>query len=247
LNPKSAIKRLLPPSVLGLYTRYRNEQIQRSYESLSRAEAFEKIYASAVWGGEATDGTASSGSGSRGRYISEYSALLKHLLQAHKIASVADLGCGDFEVGKIIAGMVEDYTGVDIAQSMVDRNTRLHSSDRVHFVRADLASDPLPPAGAALVRQVLQHLSNSEIQAALANILKTYPLVFITEHVYTGPGGVPNRDMPHGPGTRVPLRSGVFIDQPPFNLRAEFVSDISCAPNEVLRTWATKFSSGPTK
>lgn len=138
----------------------------------------------------------------------------------------------------MIAGMVEQYTGVDVVRSVIDRNIRLHSSDCVNFVCADLTCDPLPPAGAALVRQVLQHLSNSEITAALANILRTYPLAFVTEHIYIGPGCVPNRDIPHGPGTRVPKRSGVFIDRAPFNLRAVIVGDIDYAPQELLRTWA---------
>ncbi len=175
--------------------------------------------------------------GSTGRYASEYLALLGGLLPALRVASIADLGCGNFKVGVAVAGMVAQYVGVDIAHSVIDHNIRAHASDHVRFVRADLTCDPLPIADAALVRQVLQHLSNSEIQAALANILSTYPLVFITEHVYAGPECVPNIDILHGPGTRVPMRSGVFVDQPPFNLRAKLMSDIYYAPGEVLRTW----------
>jgi SAM-dependent methyltransferase len=155
---------------------------------------------------------------------------------------VADLGCGNFNTGKAIAPLVARYTGVDIAQPVIDANTRAYSGERIRFVRADLTRDPLPRADAAIVRQVLQHLTNSEIGAALDNILHAYPLVFITEHLYTGRGSRPNLDIPHGPGTRVPMKSGVWIDQPPFSARATLAGDIEYAPNEVLRTWAVTAS-----
>jgi len=136
-----------------------------------------------------------------------------------------------------IARMGYSLVGVDIAQPIMEWNLRVHSKERARFVRADLTSDRLPSADAAIVRQVLQHLTNSEVEAALANVLRTYPLVFVTEHIYVGPGYVPNIDMPHGPGTRVPMLSGVFIDRPPFNVPAKTVGDIEVTPTEVLRTW----------
>jgi hypothetical protein len=144
----------------------------------------------------------------------------------------------------MIAPLVERYIGVDIAQSVIDANKRAHESERISFVRADLTRDPLPRADAGVVRQVLQHLTNSEIRAALKNVLWTYPLAFITEHIYVGRGVKPNLDIPHGPGTRVPMKSGVFIDRPPFSLKAKMVGDIVYAPNEVLRTWVVEGAAG---
>src|SRR5207249_9634619 len=96
----------------------------------------------------------------------------------------------------------------------------------------------------AIVRQVLQHLTNFEVRLALENILRTYPIVFITEHLYVGRGAKPNLDMPHGPGTRVPMKSGVWIDRPPFSVKAMSVGDIEYAPCEVLRTWAVEGIAG---
>jgi SAM-dependent methyltransferase len=244
LSIRSGIKRVLPTRVCSAYARFRTRHIQRQYQSLSRSEVFERVYAIRAWNGGSAGSGSSSGSGSTGRCAGEYCALVGDLLRAHGIASVADLGCGDFKVGRVVAGMVASYTGIDIAQPVIDWNARLYSSERVRFVCADVVSDALPPAGAALVRQVLQHLSNIEIQAALENILRTYRLVFITEHVYLGAGCSPNRDIPHGPGTRVPLRSGVFVDRPPFNLSAEVAGDIGFAPREILRTWVVQGIEG---
>jgi len=227
----------MPAPVNDLYSAFRARQIQGRYKSLSCADAFDRIYATGFWGGGASASTPHSGFGSRGRWASEYCTLLEGLLRSFRTATVADLGCGDFSVGEVIAGMVADYVGVDIAESVIAHNVRAYASDRVRFVRADLTHDPLPPADVALVRQVLQHLSNAEIQAALRNIVSTYPIVYVSDEVYTGPKCVPNLDMPHGPSTRVHFRSGVFIDRPPFNLPAKFVSDIYWGLTVVLRTW----------
>jgi SAM-dependent methyltransferase len=238
---KSAIKRMMPRPVKNLITRWRTNQIQEQYAPLSLADTFDRIYNSNAWG--SNDGaTPNSGVGSTGRYVEEYCVLLQKLLKTYDVGSVADLGCGNFNTGKVIAPLVAHYTGVDIAQPVIDANTRDYAGERIHFVRADLTRDPLPRADAAIVRQVLQHLTNSEIRAALDNVLRAYPLAFITEHLYTGRGSRPNLDIPHGPGTRVPMKSGVWIDLPPFSARAALAGDIEYASNEVLRTWAVTAS-----
>jgi SAM-dependent methyltransferase len=156
------------------------------------------------------------------------------------VDSVADLGCGDFNTGRIISGFVARYIGVDIAPAVIDANTRAHATGRISFLQADLTRDLLPPAGAAILRQVLQHLTNKEICAVLNNVLRTYPLTFITEHVYIGRNAIPNLDIPHGPGTRVPMNSGVLVNRPPFSVKAVPLGDIQYARDEVLRTWAVE-------
>ena len=236
----------MPRAVNYRIVRWRTNREQRRYASLSLAEAFDQIYDLDAWADGGERAALNSGPGSTGRYKEEYCVLLRNLLQAHDVKSVADLGCGNFNTGTAIATMVGHYTGVDIAQTVIDANLRAYSSDHVHFERGDLTQTPLPFADAAIVRQVLQHLTNAEVGAALDNVRRTYPLAFITEHVYVGRSTSPNLDMPHGPGTRVPMRSGIFIDQPPFNATAMAVGDIPYAPSEVLRTWIVT-GKGPTE
>ena len=240
---KSALKHMLPARVQDLCVRSRVRKIQSQYQSLGLADVFTKIYESGAWGVGAADGMPHSGSGSRGRYVEQWCSLLETQLRVYKVTTIADLGCGDLTVGAIIARMGHALTGVDVVQSVIDWNRRTHTSECVRFVRADLTSDPLPHASAAIVRQVLQHLTNSEVDAALANILRTYPLAFITEHVYTGPNCVANVDMHHGPGTRVSMFSGVFIDHHPFNVPAKCLRDIAVGPKEALRTWVVESRS----
>jgi SAM-dependent methyltransferase len=235
----SAIKRLIPRSIQSLIRRWRTYQIQQQYARLALAETFDRVYSSNAWGcGESV--APNSGVGSTGRYVVEYCALIETLLRGHNVSTIADLGCGNFNTGKLIAAMTERYTGVDIAQPVIEANTRTYSGEHVQFVRADLTRDQLPPADAGIVRQVLQHLTNAEVAAALTNVLQTYSLAIITEHIYTGPGAKANLDIAHGPGTRVPIKSGVLIDQAPFSLKAIVVGDIHFALNEVLRTWVVQ-------
>jgi SAM-dependent methyltransferase len=235
----SAIKRSIPGSVKRLIRGWRTQRLQRQYAPLTLAEAFDRVYHTNAWGGGDAV-TYGSGVGSTGRYVMEYCALAATLFREYHVSTVADLGCGNFNTGKVIAEMAEHYTGVDIAQPVMDANTRIHAGERVRFVRADLTRDALPPADAAIVRQVLQHLTNAEVAAALGNILHTYSLAIVTEHIYTGPGAQPNLDIAHGPGTRVPLKSGVLIDHAPFSVRAALVQDIEYAPHEMLRTWVVR-------
>ena len=233
---RSGLKRFLPRGAQAPAIRLWTSFIQRGYAPLALADTFDRIYRSGAWGG-GQEGSLRSGKGSTGRYAEEYGHLITHLLRGYSIESVADLGCGNFNTGKLIAALGVGYTGVDIAECVVHANTRAYAKARVAFVRCDLTCDRLPLADAAIVRQVLQHLTNSEVSAALDNVLRTYPLAFITEHVYIGRNAKPNLDQSHGPGTRVPFHSGVFIDQPPFNLTARQAEDIHYAPGEVLRTW----------
>jgi SAM-dependent methyltransferase len=235
----SAIKRFIPGSAKRLIRDWRTQRLQLEYAPLTLADAFDRIYHTNAWGGGDAV-TPGSGLGSTGRYVVEYCAIVATLLREHNVGTIADLGCGNFNTGKVIAEMAEHYTGVDIARPVIDANTRIHAGEHVHFVRADLTRDALPPADAAIVRQVLQHLTNAEVAAALSNVMRTYSLAIVTEHIYTGPGARPNLDIAHGPGTRVPLKSGVLIDQAPFSVRAALAGDIEYARHETLRTWVVR-------
>jgi hypothetical protein len=95
--------------------------------------------------------------------------------------------------------------------------------------------EQVPPDGdLCLIRQVLQHLSNSEIEQVLNNV-KKYPYVIITEHVPVFPEQA-NLDKPHGPDIRIYQRSGVFPDEPPFSLKLEKLLDVPIGHDEVIRT-----------
>jgi hypothetical protein len=85
------------------------------------------------------------------------------------------------------------------------------------------------------LRQVLQHLSNQEIERVLANC-RRYRWLIVTEHLPAATDVVPNLDKPHGPDTRVYDRSGVFLEAPPFDLPVRILLEVPISPGETLRS-----------
>jgi hypothetical protein len=162
------------------------------------------------------------------RYIS----LVKAYAEAHKLRTVVDGGCGDFSVGSRLAPSFERYLALDVSSRIIELNRRRYadwSAKGVRFEIADMTSATLPTADLVLIRQVLQHLTNAEIEKILQNLQSSqWRRALITEHV-TDPDGNqrPNLDLPsHTARTRLYLGSGVFLDKPPFSLRANRLATI---------------------
>jgi SAM-dependent methyltransferase len=185
----------------------------RGYGTLSRPEVFERIYRTNAWGG--TRGEHHSGRGSDDRFGVPYAWAVRDLLHSVRARSVVDLGCGDFRIGALLTSERWTYTGVEIVDEVVQANRRRFGSDRVSFVQADICEGGLPPADVCLVRQVLQHLTNDDIERALPS-LSAYPYVVVTEHL---PAAMvrPNADKRPGPGIRTARDSGVVLHEPPFS------------------------------
>jgi hypothetical protein len=129
-----------------------------------------------------------------------------------------DLGCGDFRVGSQIVSEGMQYIGVDLVEPLIRYNSEHYASSSVWFLCLDIVSDNLPAGDLCLLRLVLQHLSNAEIQSVMRKAAR-YRYVLVTEH-HPSPDSVIayNRDKPHGGDTRVVDNSGVYLDKPPFGV-----------------------------
>jgi SAM-dependent methyltransferase len=224
---------MLPQSLVEWRRRHASMRVQSRYAALPLRETFERVYADAAWTG--TD-SFKSGAGSVEGFAAPYSSRVLAFIRSFRIRGVVDLGCGNYRVGSLLSPHVQSYTGVDIVRSLIEHNRKRHGSANVRFECLDVTSTELPSGDLCLVRQVLQHLTNEEIAKALTKCAR-YPHTLVTEHVYIGPSRRANVDIPHGPGTRVSRRSGVFIDEPPFSVRADVLFDLPYAANEILRTW----------
>jgi SAM-dependent methyltransferase len=208
-------------------------RVHRAYQNLSLSETFARIYTSGAWA--PSEEQFSSGSGSAGAAADEYCRHVVDFIRTHEIQSIVDLGCGDFRIGRrLVSETSVRYLGVDIVRDLIDWNNARFSSERIAFACADLTKERLPQAQLCLVRQVLQHLSNAEIQAALTHICK-YPLALISEHVPKKPKSF-NRDKPHGPDVRAYYGSGVYVEKPPFSRKATLLWETALEADSVLRT-----------
>src|SRR5690554_5350046 len=83
----------------------------------------------------------------------------------------------------------------------------------------DIATASLPAADCVILRQVLQHLSNAEIQSIVKK-LAVYKYIILTEHLPER-DFVPNKDIISGQGNRPKKQSGVNLFVPPFNFKVE--------------------------
>jgi SAM-dependent methyltransferase len=184
---------------------------------MSVKDVFTRIYKNNEWGGES--GQYCSGHGSSGYHASLYADVIKKFIRDKEITSVVDLGCGDFTVGHKLQMDNIKYIGIDIVEDLIMRNKDTYENTNILFKCLDIINDELPYADLCLIRQVLQHLSNSQIMAVLKNI-KKYKYIIITEH-YPSPfvQVIPNKDKPHGSDTRIIDNSAVYLDQSPFNIQ----------------------------
>ena len=180
-------------------------------------DAMQQVYEKNLWGISASDFYSGDGS-HRSEIVAPYvEALVKFLNAFESPVSVCDLGCGDFNVGKELVKYTKNYIAVDIVPELIERNKQEFKLADLEFQCLDIAVDELPIADCAIVRQVLQHISNDEIKQVVAK-LSSYDYVIVTEHVPEG-DFVPNIDIISGQGTRLKKQSGINLLLPPFNFK----------------------------
>jgi SAM-dependent methyltransferase len=187
--------------------------LYRAVKSQSLEWVFADIYRRNAWGGNtgSYSGPGSHLAGIVEPYLKTVTQFLKELPQK---PVVIDLGCGDFNVSQHLVPYTRHLIGCDIAGAVIERNRRLFPG--VTFHQVDFTRGPLPDADVCIVRQVLQHLDNRRIVAALRKMLR-YPIWIVTEHVPFGDNFTPNMDMRAGLDVRVPAGSGVVLTAFPFN------------------------------
>ena len=132
---------------------------------------------------------------------------------------VCDLGCGDFNVGKELVHCTKKYIAVDIVPELIERNRDSFTEENLEFLFLDIASDELPSGDCVILRQVLQHLSNREVQRVV-NKLTDYKYVILTEHLPEG-DFTPNKHIISGQGIRLKKQSGIDLLASPFNLEVK--------------------------
>ena len=179
--------------------------------------AMAQVYRENLWGGESN--TFYSGDGShRPELVQPYiDSVTTFLNSFQERISVCDLGCGDFNVGKELVKHTKSYVAIDIVPELVAYNQEKFKADNLSFQCLDIAVDELPTADCVLLRQVLQHLSNAEVQRVVDK-LPNYKYVILTEHLPVG-DFIPNKDIISGQGIRLKRQSGLDLLASPFNLR----------------------------
>ena len=174
----------------------------------THSEIFDTIYRRDLWHG-------GSGPGSGEELTRGYRNFLRYFMRANRIASVVDLGCGDWQISRHMDWTGIDYTGVD-ASMVVLQSTQKFARDGVHFLHADAVTEALPPADLLIAKDVLQHWPNADIMTFLAQLPK-YRAALITNT--WAPEGTPRWNEDIQVGDWRPLD----LSRPPFNLPGCFL------------------------
>lgn len=240
---KSIIKILMPNFVLTIIQIIRAQKRASRFkiQSARTQEIFSEIYEKYLWGkSENPEHGYYSGVGSHDKnittiYLDNVTVFLKSL---PNMPNVVDLGCGDFSVGSQIRAYCNNYVACDIVPQLIERNKKKYVDFNVDFRVLNLITDQLPVGDIIFIRQVLQHLSNEQIQKLIPKLYQNYGYLILTEHLPISKSFYPNIDMPTGPGIRIVYNSGVVLTAPPFNLKT-LKEQIICEPvaaSGVIRT-----------
>lgn len=182
-------------------------------------EAMAQVYKMKLWGDNRSDFYSGIGS-HHPELVKPYIKTVKSFLTSFETSLVVcDLGCGDFNVGKELVKYSRKYVAVDIVQELIESNRNMFNEENLEFQCLDIATDELPSGDCALLRHVLQHLSNREIKRVVSK-LAVYKYVILTEHLPEG-DFTPNKDTISGQGIRLKKQSGVDLLAPPFNLKVK--------------------------
>jgi len=189
---------------------------------MTSKSVFTKIYKEKIWGDYGDDFFSGGGS----VMVDDYINFIISFINENNVTRVVDCGCGDFRIMNQITKALPKlyYHGIDIVDPLIDYNRMRYGSDKIKFDRINIIEKELPSGDLMVIKQVCQHLSNSQILKILKK-LKKYKFVLISEHLPKG-NFQPNIDKWQGPGIRLDKNSGVLISEPPFNINCELVLSI---------------------
>lgn len=202
-------------------------------------EVMEQVYEMKLWGGHKTEFYSGAGS-HKPEIVKPYLEAITSFLTAFKNPiTVCDLGCGDFNIGKELVKYTKKYVAVDIVSDLILYNKEKFKEENLEFLCLDIAADNLPFGDCIVLRQVLQHLSNAEVQSVVYKLVN-FKYVILTEHLPQA-DFTANKDIISGQGTRLKKQSGINLLTPPFNLKVKKEKQLlSCVLNDAEGVIVTK-------
>lgn len=178
------------------------------------AETFSTIYRTRHWQGSESV----SGEGAAAAQTARLEAALPDLLHRLSAQTLLDAPCGDFGWMQRVDLTGITYIGADIVPDLVAANAERYASPTRRFVTLDLAADPLPAADVLLCRDLLVHLSFTDIRRVLRNVQQAAIPYLLTT---TFPGHAVNEDIVSGDWRLLNFEHPPFSFPPPQELIVE--------------------------
>jgi hypothetical protein len=146
-------------------------------------EIFDEIYHSEKW----VDGLTSpkSGSGSHPDNAKPYVQFVQEVISNNHLLSVTDIGHGDWRMWRDFNFEGVKYTGIEISEKAHDLAMEATPvADRNFLLQDVIRNNRIPQSELLITKDVLQHLSNDNIQKLLLLFTK-HPLIIICNDIYT--------------------------------------------------------------
>ena len=193
------------------------KSLQTQKKTWPTKDAMDQVYKMKLWGNNNSEFYSGYGSHDPEIVMPYLHAVKSFLTSLKEQLIVCDLGCGDFNVGKELVSHTKKYIAVDIVKDLIAYNKENFKAENLEFQCWDIAIEDLPAGDCILLRQVLQHLSNAEVQNIVKK-LTDFKYVILTEHV-PAEKFTPNKDIISGQGIRLRKKSGLDLLASPFNLK----------------------------
>lgn len=125
-----------------------------------------------------------SGPGSFPPFNATFVSFFNDFIKTHSdIKTVVDIGCGDGQTAKHFDISGKTYIGCDVSSFALDKIKKVHFSGNIRFQLLDATYGTLPDGDVAVVKDVLQHLSNESVSGILEKLDK-YRYVIMQNDVY---------------------------------------------------------------
>ncbi len=163
---------------------------------------FELIYSKGIWGG-------GSGAGSDLCNTIVYVAYVQHLMKRFSVQSIVDIGCGDWRFSKYLDFRECQYLGIDVVAQVIENNRRFYEQQNIKFKLADATCFDTPNCDLLLCKDVLQHISNRNVQSILTRARVARVALFTNDYHPSNPDCANGNTRP------------IDITAPPFAFKAK--------------------------
>ena len=139
-------------------------------------EVFDSKYTEAKWGWDPISGS-TSGPGSQKDAALPFTVSVTKFIDQNKVASVLDIGCGDWAIWTSEDFMGVTYLGIDASKTVIARNKEKFASTNVSFENLDAVNGSLQVSDLVIIKDVLQHLSNRDVSKLLSKVQSRYLII----------------------------------------------------------------------
>ena len=206
---KSIFKIITTPLRI-IYKQIYEKNKKKIFSKNSQKERFELIYKTNFWSSKES----LSGLGSEQKNTINIKKGIIDIINNHKIKSILDAPCGDFNWIKNILNEDLQYIGGDIVNDLINKNLKKHKEKNINFLQLDITNDNLPETDLMICRDCLIHLSFEKIKMFFQNFKKSKInyLLLTSYKLKNSEKEIKNLDIPDGEFREIDMM------QPPFSL-----------------------------